>query len=439
MALVFFLFFAAAAQNAHLSQGIQSLQQGHFQEAIQELTQAVQQEPQSYQGYFNLGLAYAQLGAPDKAELAFRKAVELNGSSAAARYNLGLALLQEGKSSQGIRELDAAVKLAPNNAEIEYNLGTALLESDNAKDALPHLEAAAAGTAQPEAVAQLARAQLACGQPAAALRSLDRLPAEVGRSSQALFLRAQVYAAGQNWAKALDAIEDARKQDTPHAEYLLFEARVYQKLGKPEEALPLLKTAAELDPKSGEIPYSIAFSDYVLDRHDDAERELTRAIRNDPSMDRAYFLLSIDKLTTGDLAAGNAALAKALTLRPKNPFYLCIYGMTLEQDNKKAEAAAIFRQVIALSPAYALPHYHLGTILASNGRNDEAAAQFERAVQIEPEMSEAWYHLAQADKALGKTGEAAKALGHFQSLKRTEQDERQQMIRSMQESLGIRK
>lgn len=54
-------------------------------------------------------------------------------------------------------------------------------------------------------------------------------------------------------------------------------------------------------------------------------------------------------------------------------------------------------------------------------------------------MSEAWYHLAQADRALGRTNDAAKALGHFQSLKRTEQDERQQMIRSMQEGLGIKK
>ncbi len=203
-ALLFFLFSAAAAQNGHLAQGIQAMQEGRFQEAVRELSEAVKQEPQSYQGYFNLGLAYTQLGAPGEAELAFRKAVQLNGPSPAARYNLGMALLQQGKSSQGIRELEGAIKLAPNNAEMQYNLGTALLEAGKAKESLPHLQAAAAGMPQPEAVAQLARAQLACGQPAAALRSLERLPAEVSRSSPALFLRAQSYAAGQNWAKALD-------------------------------------------------------------------------------------------------------------------------------------------------------------------------------------------------------------------------------------------
>ncbi len=83
----------------------------------------------------------------------------------------------------------------------------------------------------------------------------------------------------------------------------------------------MLKEAGELDPKSAEIPYSIAFRDYVLDRHDEVARELARAIKIDSSMDRAYFLLSIDKLTTGDLAGADAALAKALSLRPKNPFY----------------------------------------------------------------------------------------------------------------------
>ncbi len=113
--------------------------------------------------------------------------------------------------------------------------------------------------------------------------------------------------------------------------------------------------------------------------------------------------------------------------------------MTLEQSNKTAEAASVFQQVIVSSPAYALPHYHLGRILASNGKSAEAAAQLQTAVQLEPEMSEAWYHLAQVDKALGRSSEAAKALEHFQNLKSGEQDERQQMIQSMQQGLGITK
>lgn len=156
-------------------------------------------------------------------------------------------------------------------------------------------------------------------------------------------------------------------------------------------------------------------------------------------MDRAYFLLSIDKLTTGDLAGGNAALAKALSLRPNNPFYLCIYGMTVEQAGKKAEAASIFRRVIALSPGYALAHYHLGRILETDEKMTQAAAQLETAVQLEPEMGEAWYHLARVDKALGRSGEAATALAHFQSLRRGEQDERKQMLQSMQEGIGLSK
>jgi predicted Zn-dependent protease len=293
--------------------------------------------------------------------------------------------------------------------------------------------------APPEAIAQLARAQLDCGQAGAALKSLDRLPAQLNGNPQVSFLRARAFAEQQNWTGALGAVEDARRADKPRPDYLLFEGRIYQKLGKPEDALPFLEQAAQLDPKSAEAPYSIAFSDYVLDRHDDVTRELAAAIRNDPSMDKAYFLLSIDKLTTGDLAGANAALTKALSLRPNNPFYLCIYGMTVEEKNEEAKAASIFRRVIALSPRYALAHYHLGRILASEGKPVEAAAQLETAVRLEPEMNEAWYHLAQVDKALGKRAEMNEALAHFQELRSQEQDERQRLIRSMQEGLGIKK
>jgi predicted Zn-dependent protease len=63
----------------------------------------------------------------------------------------------------------------------------------------------------------------------------------------------------------------------------------------------------------------------------------------------------------------------------------------------------------------------------------------ETAVRIEPEMGEAWYHLAQVEKSLGKSAEARTALERFQGLRAQEQDERQQMLRSMQEGLGIKK
>lgn len=436
--LLLLSFFAVGPKNLHLQRGVELLKQARFQDAINELSEAVNQDPQSYQGHFSLGVAYAQLGKPMEAEPEFRRAVELNGSSAAAHYNLGMALLQEGKGAAGIRELLLANKLAPNNGDIQYNLGTALLEAGRAKESLPYLEAAAADQQRPEALAQLARAHMAAGEPAAAIVSLDKLPVDLRQSSEALWLRAQAYTAEQNWTGALEAVQAARKQDIPRPDYLLLEARIDQKLGKPEDALPLLEQARQLEPKSAEIPYSIAFSDYVLDKHEEVIRELGKAIQSNPSMDRAYFLLSVDKLTTGDLAGGKAALAKALSLRPKNPFYLCIYGMTLEED-KPAEAATIFRQVIARSPAYALPHYHLGRILATGGKIAGAATEFATAIRLQPDMSEAWYHLAQVDNTLGRSSQAKDALAHFRALKRAEQNERDELLHSMQQGLGIAK
>jgi tetratricopeptide (TPR) repeat protein len=375
--LLAYLVSALVDQNAHLTQGTELLRHGRVQQAVDELSLAVRQEPKSYQAYFNLGLAYAQLRAPADAEPAFRKAVELAPSSADAHYNLGVALLQQQKTSQGLGELETAIKLSPT---------------------------------------------------------------ELGQDPRVLFVQARAYIAEQQWQKAWGAIDQARLGDSRNPEYLLLEARIDQKLGKPEDALPLLAKAAEVDPKSAEVPYSIAFSDYVLDKHDQVERELAVALRNDPSMDRAYFLLAVDKLTTGDFGGANSALTKALALRPRNPFYLCFRGMAVEEQNRDTSAAAVlFRDAITVAPNYALPHYHLGRILASEGKTVEAAAELETAVRLEPEMAEAWYHLARVDKSLGDASDAAAALTKFQQLRHVEETDRQEMLRSMQQGLGIHK
>jgi len=64
-------------------------------------------------------------------------------------------------------------------------------------------------------------------------------------------------------------------------------------------------------------------------------------------------------------------------------------GKDLLNEGKLLEAAASYRQALALRPDYAMAHYGLGIALAKQGKNEEAAASFRQALEIAPNYADA--------------------------------------------------
>ena len=383
-------------ESAHLGRGINLLRRGDFDGAVRELSAATKEAP-SYRGFLNLGIALAQSNQPAAAEAAFRRAVSLGTTRPEGHYNLALALLAQNKATDALPELKAAVRLNPLNADMQYNLGTTLLGAGRPKEAMSHLAEAQRLAPNTDTIIQLARAQLAAGQQSEqVIASLDALPPEYRRAPEIRHLIVQAYTSSGRYADALREMSDLRAASPEKASYLLMEAKLRQKVGDPVSALPLLERAERLDAKSAEIPYTAAFSYFVLERNQEAADALTKAISKDPAFGRAYFLRAILELSIGRQAEGAAAMKKALALDPTNVHYRCVYGMGLLSDGRSPEAITEFRRVIKAKPGYALAHYQLGRALAAERRFNDAVPEFESAIRLDPEISEAYYHLARA-------------------------------------------
>jgi tetratricopeptide (TPR) repeat protein len=58
------------------------------------------------------------------------------------------------------------------------------------------------------------------------------------------------------------------------------------------------------------------------------------------------------------------------------------------------KAAAAYKKVIRLKPAFVSAHTDLGTIYAALGNHEEAVGAFKEAIRIRPTYAEAHYHLA---------------------------------------------
>jgi tetratricopeptide (TPR) repeat protein len=90
---------------------------------LRQLKQAVQENPQDPQAYYNLGLKYEAMGKDKEAAKAFRQALKLKPDYPEALYELGRLKGEAGETAQGIADLKKALKLKPDYAAARTGLG----------------------------------------------------------------------------------------------------------------------------------------------------------------------------------------------------------------------------------------------------------------------------------------------------------------------------
>jgi len=84
----------------------------------------------------NLGQAYFEKGAIDKAIAHYRSALQIDPNQVLAHSALGLALLDAGKPDESIIYLRKALEINPNFADAHYNLGNTFLQTGRANEAI---------------------------------------------------------------------------------------------------------------------------------------------------------------------------------------------------------------------------------------------------------------------------------------------------------------
>ncbi len=81
--------------------------------------------PDDFQGWFQRGLKFAQLGVPDRAAESFEAAAGIEPEDATLQFNLGTAYLSLGNFVQAVTNLDRAIRLDPANSDAYGNRAVA--------------------------------------------------------------------------------------------------------------------------------------------------------------------------------------------------------------------------------------------------------------------------------------------------------------------------
>lgn len=114
-------------------------------------------------------------------------------------------------------------------------------------------------------------------------------------------------------------------------------------------------------------------------------------------------------LRRGDHAGAEAAVVRALEMRPRDVEALSIRAMLRHQRGDIAGAIEGFTAVLAVVPNDVGAHFNRATLLHQTGRLEEAVHGYARALELEPRDVTAWIQRAAAERALGRHDDAARS------------------------------
>lgn len=215
---------------------------------------SIQQNPDNYRAWANLGQAQLAENNITAAEESSRYSLKLSSKNPQAMGNLGIALARQGKFNEAVPYLKRAVEFMPESFDFHYNLGVTYGVSGKNSQAIEHYQKAL--KIRPDH-----------------LLSLMNLGVEFGRLNR-------LVEAEQVLSKALEIVPD-------NVDLLMNLGIIQFNMGNQDAALEKMLQAEKIAPKSSEIQTNIGIIHHSMGNYKEALQYLGRAVQLDPANDHA--------------------------------------------------------------------------------------------------------------------------------------------------------
>lgn len=151
----------------------------------------------------------------------------------------------------------------------------------------------------------------------------------------------------------------------------------------------------EVEPRNAQLRAELAACYLEANRLPDALRELTEALRLDPSAGRHYDVARV-QLIQQNYSAAEASFRQALTLKPD--FAEALYGLAIVRhaQHNLDDAIELYGRPLGADSSNAAGHYNLGRALAERGQLARAIQSYHKAIELSPEDADAHQSLARA-------------------------------------------
>jgi len=274
-----------------------------------------------------------------------------------------------------------------------------------------------------------------------AMGQLDVLAAQTPEAAGVERLRGMIFYQREQFPQAIAAFAKAESQDPNDRESVEMHGVTLFRIGRTQEALPLLEKAragvegANVDPN-----YVLALCYSDLQRYDDARRafasqygfepdsaeahlltgrlflrrelrdqagaEVTKALAINPTLPLAHELLGEVELARGDTAAAIRELEAERKINPLNPDLYDRLGDAYLRSGQYVVAQQALNRAVLLAPKSTGPYILLGETFMKLKQPIQALHYLDRAVRMDPSNFVTHNLLGQAYKATGQFAEA---------------------------------
>jgi tetratricopeptide (TPR) repeat protein len=188
----------------------------------------------------------------------------------------------------------------------------------------------------------------------AAFRWLNKALRINPRYRDAYVLKGSIYLREGNYKFAKSSYETAVQQDRKFFLGYMMLGAIYQYENNPL-CIEYFTTACQLQPKSTEACYSLAYAYEIFDKVKEAKRFYRRMAKLDSTLCEPYFhLASIKQFTEGDLDSAMHWYSVALDLNPNHIESLHNLGLLYEDKKDPTNALLTYAKVLKINPNYSL-------------------------------------------------------------------------------------
>jgi tetratricopeptide (TPR) repeat protein len=309
--------------DSHFTQGVKLALSEKYREAIEELSKAVEEEPNHVIAQTSLGVVFHRLGEDEPAFSCYEAALQLDPKSAEAHYFRANILYQQGNIREALTEYTIAIGLQPDLIEAHQK---------------PTIE--------------------------------DRLTDYSGWPAEMYWI-----------AKSAHRILELNKSLELNAQQAnLFKERAaeYSRLGNYEQAIADYSASLELQPEDANALHFRGQSYERLGQFELALKDDQRALALNPQLADVFINRGISFGKTGNFRQSLASLTEGIRLAPQNPDGYFNRGMTYFQQREFEHAIDDFSNVIQLAPTDEDAYYWRGVSREEAGHQHEAVSDYEQ-------------------------------------------------------------
>ena len=414
--------------------------------AAVEFEKSLKLDPNQPNALVNLAQIRFSGGTPDdlraSAEL-FKRALAIKPDVEVARALTALSLrLKDYPAASTYYQIyatAAAESGTPAHAPAaRAELGAALFEAGLLKEAETELTAAInLNPADTDSVVRLARVYLAGKDIPAAGRTLEASVARGNDPAAVYALLAEVYEQSGHVENAIPAMRLAIQRDPQSEKYRFEYAVLLTDSNAPGAAVIRLEESLQSFPSSSRLWFALGFANFKLNKNDEAERALRKAIEIDPKFAAALAYLGLIRARTGAYGEAITLYEGALRADAKlGVVHHLIADAMLKTNADPRMIETHLRQSVEMDPTFTPARLSLGKLFMRAQRWADAVVELEKVVQLDPNVPEAYYQLGLAYGRLKRSADAQTAMATFKRLSDAEKKREDEELREVVKRLS---